>query len=239
VSGKRSKDRTSAKEPRSAQDAHSYRTGAPAFVRLVTICVLTLFKGRMVHNLIYEPGKGESYEPGDVSCDSRYRHHRVGVRYRHPVFPIILCERRVIPGRPWPLGPRRSGFSLHRTGMMDMLHGLRGRILLTPSQVNYLLFIPVPLEAGDRPPLRPFRALPRSYRLSTPRLGPGLSGFPAFRILGNSISSSTHAGNPYIYVVLRVGYWRYAGRVAAIRGSRKHTGIKRAEVIRPRPLKSS
>jgi hypothetical protein len=54
----------------------------------------------MVHNLMYEPRKEESDEPGDVSCDSRYRHHRFCLRYRHPVFPIILCERRVVPGRP-------------------------------------------------------------------------------------------------------------------------------------------
>ena len=37
----------------------------------------------MVHNLIYEPRKEESDEPGDVSCDRRYRHHRVVLRYRH------------------------------------------------------------------------------------------------------------------------------------------------------------
>jgi hypothetical protein len=45
----------------------------------------TLSKGRMVHNLVYEPRKGESDDPGYVSCDSRYRHHRGVLRYRHPV----------------------------------------------------------------------------------------------------------------------------------------------------------
>jgi hypothetical protein len=39
----------------------------------------------MVHNLIYKPRKEESAEPDDVSCDRRYRHHRVVLRYRHPV----------------------------------------------------------------------------------------------------------------------------------------------------------
>jgi hypothetical protein len=45
--------------------------------------------------------------------------------------------------------PERSGFSLHRTGMMVMLHGLRGRrppITFGSSLCRELS--PAPLEAG-------------------------------------------------------------------------------------------
>ena len=47
--------------------------------------MLTLSKCCTVHNLIYEPEKEESYEPGDITSDRRYRHHRVGLRYTHLV----------------------------------------------------------------------------------------------------------------------------------------------------------
>ena len=62
------------------------------------LCAYTLSKGRMVHNLMYvmyEPRKEESDDPGDVSCDRRYRHHRVVLRYRHPV--VVVDARLWAP----------------------------------------------------------------------------------------------------------------------------------------------
>jgi hypothetical protein len=65
-----------------------------------------------------------------------------------------------------PLGPGRSGFSLHRTGMMAMIHRLRGRIPLTsfPGWLIIVLFTPAPLlEAGESRSFSGlFRALHRS-----------------------------------------------------------------------------
>jgi hypothetical protein len=43
----------------------------------------------MVHNLVYEPRKGESDDPGYVSCDSRYRHHRGVLCYSH-LFVVVV-----------------------------------------------------------------------------------------------------------------------------------------------------
>ncbi len=48
------------------------------------MCLLCL-RGRTVHNLICEPGKEESDEPGDIFTDRRYRHHRGGLRLTHLV----------------------------------------------------------------------------------------------------------------------------------------------------------
>src|SRR5829696_7032203 len=47
------------------------------------------------------------------------------------------------------------------------------------------------------------------------------SGFLPNDILGYSTSATTHTRKPYIWIVLRVGVWGYAGRVAAINNSRK------------------
>jgi ADP-ribosylglycohydrolase len=40
----------------------------------------------------------------------------------------IFSEGRIVEQHPFPVGPGRSGFSLRRTGMMAILHGLRGRL---------------------------------------------------------------------------------------------------------------
>ncbi len=82
-----------------------------------------------------------------------------------PIAPVLVG---------YPSRPGRSGLSLHRTDMMAMIHGLRGWKPVTRVPLTSFSF---------RPLARPenallfglFRALPRSYRLSTPGVGPGLT----------------------------------------------------------------
>jgi hypothetical protein len=95
----------------------------------------------MVHNLVYEPRKGESNDPGDVSCDSRYRHHRVVLRYRHPV---VVVDASLEAGAPPPGGSRlviealrlvtsTEGLSLAHIPGPIAPGGLRAYLLLTAT----------------------------------------------------------------------------------------------------------
>ena len=58
-----------------------------------------------------------------------------------------------------PSRPGRSGFTLHRTGRMAMLHGLRGRI---PHGLRTSFYIRPRIrpETVNYPPLRPFVLCP-------------------------------------------------------------------------------
>jgi hypothetical protein len=122
------------------------------------LCAYTLSKGR-------EPRKGESDDPGDVSCDSRYRHHRGVLRYRHPV---VVVDASL--GRLYTMGSESCP-----------LAGLRPFLcsppVLTPQDRPSLPAANFHIILGD--------ALPRSG--GPYPLGPGLSGVsekPPCRQLG-------------------------------------------------------
>jgi hypothetical protein len=73
-----------------------------------------------------------------------------------PIAPVLV----VYPSR-----PGRSGFSLHRTGMMAMLHSAGPGF----SRLR-VLFLPAPREAGEYLTLRPFRAHSGARIAGTARL---------------------------------------------------------------------
>ena len=75
----------------------------------------------------------------------------------------------------YPSRPGRSRLSLHRAGRIAILDGLRGRSQRTRGTA-YPLYFPAPRRAGDLGAISGlFRALPRSYRLSTSGQGPELT----------------------------------------------------------------